>query len=197
MTQGLGVNTPMIGVLTASLTTGTMFDTYTTAKTVIPAANRVTLPPNFLYVGKALRITAIGAIKNVVTAQPTFTFQVQLGPTSNIVAWSSGAVTPSTTAHASLPFSIQIYLRVLTVGAATAATLEGVAVLTGCEWVVSGATTDSVLTDTTRVLPITTPAAGTGYDSTIANILDFFCAIQTSDANNGIQIWNYIVEDLN
>lgn len=196
MTSGTGVNAPLIGILTNQTATGTMVDTFTTAVTVITAAARKTLPGGFWYVGRLIRISALFAIKNVVTAQPTFTFQVMLGPTSNIIVWSSGAVTCSTTANASLPVELVIWLKCVTVGAGTAATLQGIGKLTGQGFVVSGATANSALTHTTLMLPFATPAPGTGFSSVVANILDLFVACQTSDANNGVQVFNYIVEDM-
>jgi hypothetical protein len=45
--------------------------------------------------------------------------------------------------------------------------------------------------------PNTAPAAGTGFDSTIANILDFWVGISVSNAANGIQVYQYFVEALN
>jgi hypothetical protein len=36
--------------------------------------------------------------------------------------------------------------------------------------------------------------SGTGWDSTVLNYLDFFVGIQTSNAGNGIQIYQYTVE---
>ena len=196
MTSGTGVNAPLIGILANQTATGTMVDTFTTAVTVTTAVAKKTLPGGFWYVGRVIRISALFAWKNVITAQPTFTFQVMLGPTSNIIVWSSGAVTTTTSAHASLPAELIVWLKCVTVGTGTSATLQGIGKLTGQHFVVSGATADSVLTHSTLMLPLTTPAPGTGFNSTIDNILDLFVACQTSDANNGVQLFNYIVEDM-
>jgi hypothetical protein len=44
--------------------------------------------------------------------------------------------------------------------------------------------------------PNTAPAVGTGFDSTIANIMDFWVGLSVNGATTGIQIYNYSVEDL-
>jgi hypothetical protein len=58
---------------------GTQKASWTTAVTVIPATSLFQFPPNYFQINKALRFTIAGSIGNVVTAQPTFTFQVMIG----------------------------------------------------------------------------------------------------------------------
>ena len=95
---------------------GTLFNTYTTAKSVINPTSLVTLPPNYLYIGKLLRIKVQGGISNVVTSQRTFTFQVMMG---SIVVHTSGAITTTTTAHTLIPFDYEVLLRVDSIGSGT------------------------------------------------------------------------------
>lgn len=173
---------------------GTLFNTYTTAKSVINPTALVQLPPNYFTPGKVLRITVSGGISNVVTAQPTFTFQVMLG---SIVVWTSGAITTTTTAHTTIPFWLEVLMRLDTAGSGTAAKFMGQGKLTGIMWVVSGATADLATGMPTLMAPNTAPAVGTGFDSTIANTLDFWTGIGTSNAGNGVQIQQYIAEALN
>jgi hypothetical protein len=95
-------------VLTSQKAHGTLFNTYTTAKTVINQENLVTLPANYLTIGSKFRVRASGGISNVVTAQPTFTFQIMMG---SVVAWTSGAIATNTTAHTLIPFNLEVILR--------------------------------------------------------------------------------------
>src|SRR6478735_7068343 len=88
---------------------GTLFNTYTTAKSVLNATELQTLPANYLNVGSKLYFEVYGAISNVVTAAPSFTFQIMMG---TVVAWSSGALTTNTTANTLLPFKLAGNLRV-------------------------------------------------------------------------------------
>lgn len=194
MTIGLATRAPLPGIIAWQTASGTLFSAYTAAKTVINAAAVVSLPPNFLYVGKMLRISTLLGISNIITAQPTFTFQIMVGA---VIAWTSGAILTTTTAHTLLPVELVVTLRVDSVGAGTAAKVLGHGVLTGQMWILSGATADSVVTHPTLMVPVTAPAVGTGYDSTAANNLDFFVGISASDALNGVQVYNYVVEDLN
>jgi hypothetical protein len=95
-----------------------LLNTYTTAKSVIDPTALVTLPSNYLELGKRLRITALGGISNIVTAQPTFTFQIMMG---SIVVHTSGAILTTTTAHTLIPFKYVVDLRVDSVGNGTLA----------------------------------------------------------------------------
>jgi hypothetical protein len=46
-------------------------------------------------------------------------------------------------------------------------------------------------------VPVTAPALGTAFDSTISQILDFWVGFSISNAGNGIRIDQYDVEILN
>lgn len=177
-------------VLTQSTAAATAFNTFTTAQSVINQTELVTIPPNFLKVGRKLRITVSGGLSNVVTAQPTFTFQVMMG---TVVAWTSGAIATNTTAHTLLPFKLVVDLRCDSIGTGTTAKLVGMGWLNGIQFTV-GAGADSTTVVGMFPVPATAPAVGTGFDSTISNILDFKIACQTSNAGNGGQIWDYCVE---
>lgn len=173
---------------------GTLFNTFTTAKSVINPTALVTLPPNYLQVGKQLRITVLGAISNIVTAQPSFTFQVMMG---SIVVHTSGAILVNTAAHTLIPFKYVVDLRVDSIGSGTAAKFLGQGVLEGIMFLISGAVGDPTAGIAKIMAPNTAPAVGTGFDSTIANILDFWVGISASNAANGVQIYQYYVEALN
>lgn len=188
----------LIQLLRTQHQAGTLQNTYTTAKSVINSQAITPIPPGFLQLGDTVRVRASGGISNIVTSQPTFTFQVMMGTAqpSNIIAFTTGAITTTTTAHTLIPFEIEIYLRLDSEGSGTAAKWLGQACLRGIMWVVSGATAD--LTDSMSIImaPNTAPAVGTGFDSTVLNYLDFFVGISASSASNGIQIYQYTVEYL-
>jgi hypothetical protein len=175
---------------------GTSRASFTTAITILPDHARWTIPAGYFFIGKKLRVTASGRISNVVTAQPTFQFLFKLGPTSNITVFDGGNMTTSTTAHTTVPWSLEIDLTCRAVGAGTTATLMGQGRVWSRAFVVSGATADSVNTHTTLMIPATTPAVGGGFDSTVANIADLFAACGTSDPANLIQLHQYSLEDL-
>src|SRR6266550_3096103 len=158
---------------------GTLLNTYTTSKSVINPQALLTLPPNYLTEGTMLRVKAQGGISNIVTSQPTFTFEVRLGPTANIIVHTSQAVLTTTTAHTLIPFDYEVQLRVDSVGSGTAAKMLAQGVLRGIMFVISGAVADPTAGVGTIMCNNTAPAVGTGFDSTIANILDFWVGLST------------------
>jgi hypothetical protein len=171
-------------------TTGTAKASWTTAASVLDPVGLVTLPPNYLVLNKTFRTRVFGYI-GTSTAQPTFTFSIQI---ATLAAWSSGACTTTTTAHVTIPFELEVIWRVTSVGSGTSAHVTGVGRLSSIAFVISGAVADATATMATLIMPNAAPAEGAGFDSTIANILDFYVACQTSSTSNNIRIYHYSVE---
>lgn len=170
--------------LAATRKVGTIKNTFTTAASVLNPQDLVTLTPNLMSEGATFRLRARGGLSNVITAQPTFTFQFMMG---SIAAWTSGPLTTNTTANTLLPFTLDLDLRLDSTGSGTSAKFLGMAMFT-CASMATGFTGVNV--------PTTAPAVGTGFDSTIANIADLFVACQTSNAGNGVQIYTYSFEQI-
>lgn len=183
--------------LVTQRTAGTLFNTYTTAKTVINQQDLYGFYANYFQLGSKLRVRVAGAISNIVTTPGTITFQVMLG---SIVAWSSGAVQLNATAHTTLPFVLEIDLTCqltnTAVGGAVAKFM-GIGRLTGVMFTKTAGQTDGANTETMIVVPVTAPALGTAFDSTISQILDFWVGFSISNAGNGVRIDQYDVEALN
>lgn len=182
-------------ILTAAKAVGTAFNTYTTAKSVINATDLIQLPPNFLSVpGKQLKVEVDMAVSNIVTTPGTIVFQVMMG---TIVVWTSGNIQLNATAHTNLPAKLVVDLRLDSIGSGTAAKFLGMGMLNGIHFTNTAAQTDAVNTTGEFPVPATAPAVGTGFDSTIANILDFWVGFSISNAGNGVQVYNYKVIELN
>lgn len=179
--------------LVSAQVAGTLFNTYTTAKTVLPTGCLVTLPANWWYIGRIVRVTVVGAISNLVTTPGTMTLQFMMGAVN---AGSSGALQLSSTAHTTVPFLAQGYFTCRTVGATTTATLMPQWMVTS-QAIKATAVADSTTAHESLMGPNTAPAVGTGFDSTAAQTLDFFCGFSISSASTGIQVQQYIVEALN
>jgi hypothetical protein len=182
---------------------GPALNTYTTAKSVfgaggtdLAAAIRYTTPSNFWQIGKCLKITALGDLSNIVTTPGTVTFEFRTGPSSNIVAWTSGAIQLSTTAHTSLPFWLEIMLTCQAIGAGAQARLMGQGRITSICTVNTNVADSVANTLPTLLLPNTTPAQGTGFDSSAASVLDLFAGFSISNAGNGIRIRQFALEAL-
>jgi len=175
---------------------GPALASFTTAVSCLPTPARHTIAPDDWYLGKRLWISAQGRIGNVVTAAPTFTFQFMLGPTSNIIAFTTGAILCSTTAHTTLPFWLDIMLTCRAMGSGTSANLIGQARAMSRAFVdVSGADVTTI-GHPDLLVPETNPAVGTGFDSNVANIADLFVACSASNAANTVQVTQYSLVDM-
>lgn len=177
---------------------GTQYNTYTTAKSMLTsstateaASGFITLPPNFFQRGSFLQIDFQAAVSNRVTGPDTFTIQVMVGA---VIAFTTGAITLTTTTHANIPIWGRISLECRTMGNGTLAALVGQSVITG-QMLQQGGTAgaDSATLSNTIIMPNTAPAVGTGFDSTVANTLDFFVAQSVSNAGNGFRLDQYRV----
>src|SRR6266508_731371 len=130
-------------------------------------SGRFTLPANFFDVGKVLRITAAGRISNIVTTPGTLTLDVRLGST---VVFNGGAVSLNIVAKTNVTWWLEMLLTCRSIGATAATTLSA-------------------------ALPASAPAAGTGFDSTVANVLDLFATFSLT--GNSITAHEYTLEALN
>lgn len=173
---------------------GTNFTTYTTAKTVINPQALITLPSNYMYVGQKFRVVLKCGLSNIVTTPGTFNIQVKIG---SVVAYDSGAMQLNATAHTTLPMWGEIELLVRSVGSGTTATILGLGTFTGIMLTRTAGQIDDVQGVQTLLQPATAPAVGTGFDSTIANIVDLWAGFSISNIGNAIQVQAYSVEVLN
>lgn len=186
------------GQLIASIpASGTLYNTYTTAKSMLTSATAtaasagfVTLPPGFFQVGARLDIDFVAGISNRVTGPDTFTVQVMVGAT---IAFTSGAINLTTTAHTTIPAVGKIQLTCQSVGNGTQAKLMGQMVMQGQMIAMAASLADGAANTGWAMAPNTAPALGTGFDSTVANTLDFFVAQSFSGAGNGFQLQEYRV----
>lgn len=175
-------------------TAGTLFTTYTTAKTVINPEALVSLPPNYFYPGSKLFIHVDGGISNIVTTPGLMNFQVVIG---GVAAFDTGNIQLNATAHTTLPFWLDIELTCRAIGNGTSANLIGLAQVSGKMFTTTAGQTDSAQDMPTVLAPATAPAVGTGFNSTITNVLDFFAGFTINNAGNGIQVQQYRVGSLN
>jgi hypothetical protein len=194
--------------LAAQTAAGTIFDTFTTAKTVINQQALCYIGGNTLNVGDSFRVTVRGAMTTLVTTPGTVTFQMMMGPTTppTIIVWTSGAIQLNATAHTLLPFTLELDLTLqvinTTVGGAVAKFI-GMGTLIGVMFTKTIAATDlwgrvsaadAAVSEVALNVPVTAPAQGTAFDSTVTNIFDFHTAFSVSSASNRIQIHQYFVD---
>lgn len=173
---------------------GTLFNTYTTAKTVLNPQALWTMPANYLYPGRTLRLTVTGAVSNIVTTPGTMNFQVKVG---SVAAFDTGNIQLNATAHTTIPFWLDILLTCRAVGNGTNANLIGLAQLVGKMFTLTAGQTDDAQGHMPIICPVGAPAVGTGFDSTIANVIDFWVGFSINNAGNGVQIHQYALQSMN
>lgn len=179
-------------VLATAQAAGSNLTASTAATSLLPTQAVFTLPQNFFNApGKMIRLDAMGQLGNIVTTPGTLTIDVFMG--GSVVAFTSGALQLSSTAHTTLPFWLSIILTARTVG--TGCTLMGQGVMTAQALSLT-AVADSTTTPATLLLPNTTPAVGTGFDSTLAQSVNLRGTFSLSNAN-AIQLHQYALTALN
>jgi hypothetical protein len=170
------------------VSSGTLFNTYTSTKTVLPPGSLIDFPKNYFTVGKKLKIELTGGLSNIVTTPGTYTPSVRLG--GNSVA-EPAAIQMTTTANTLANWVCQIWLEVQ-VGGAAAQFMHS--------WLIASINTANVggsganlAAGTGLMSGPNPPALGTAFDATAALTLDFFNGFSISNAGNGIQIRQYRV----
>jgi|SRR6266853_2232408 len=152
---------------------------------------KLLLPAGFFaYIGQKLKIVAQGQLSNVVTTPGTILLDIGVGATGTTVVLSSGNLGMSAIAHTTLPIWFEADLTVRSLG--TSATFMPQGRVTGKPFnTVAAAAADTIGSETTLMIPGTTPATTT-FDSTIANLVDFACTFSLTTAAITIQQYEVI-----
>lgn len=165
----------------------------TTATSLLPAAAKFLIPPQSLQIiGQKLRVKAAGRISTLVTSPGTLTLDLRLG---SAVQLTSGAMALNVAAQTNTTWRLEAILDLRSVGATAAATMLGVG-----DWecrAVIGSAAAGAGGIGTLTLPDTAPVIGTGFDSTVSNIFDFFATWSVANAANSIQLHQFSLEAMN
>jgi hypothetical protein len=173
---------------------GTLFNTYTVAKSVINADALWDMPRNWMQVGRQLELVVTGAVSSLVTTPGLMNFQLKIG---GVAAFDTGNIQLNATAHVTLPFMLYALLTCRSIGAGAAATLIGLSDVTGRMFTLTAGQVDDAQGMQSVLAPAIAPAVGTGFDSTIANLVDFWVGFTISNAANGVQIHQYSLTAVN
>lgn len=145
----------------------------TTATSLLLGQAKFPLAAQFIqFIGQKLRVKASGKISTAASTPGTFTFDIRFG---SIVIFTGGASPTLATSAANVTWRLEVDLVMATVGSGTTATMTGDGVL----W--SLANTGGI-----QLLPATSPAPGTGFDSTITNTVDMFGTWSAASASNTV-----------
>lgn len=188
-------------VIASVNTAGTLYNTYTTAKSMLTSATStgasagfIKIPANFFQIGTQLEIDIFAGISNRVTGPDTFAIQMMVGA---VIAFTTGNINLTTTAHTTFPAWFKIWLTCRSIGNGTLATLIGSCQGEGQMLAMISGAADNAAGTGNVIAPNSAPAVGTGFDSTIDNTLDLFVAQSVSNAGNGFQLQKYSVKSTN
>lgn len=159
---------------------GPAIASFTTFTRIIRDEDVVPIGAPFINTGLYLHIKALINVSNVVTAVPTFQFQVKLG---GVVAWTSDALPTKATASAALPMWFDLSLRMDSIGKTTAAKVIGNGLFYG-----------AAFNPTSGLLQAASLAVGTGFGTTAddaACSVDFGAVCSASNASNALQVMLY------
>lgn len=183
-------------LLIGSQVAGTALASSTTPTSILPGQAKYTMPANFIdVIGKKFRVTAAGRISTLVTAPGTLTLAIRMGPASAIVAAASQAFALNIVAKTNVSWYLELLLTARSVGASTSATFMHMG--TWASEAVIGSPLPSAGGIGVHSWQASAPAVGTGFDSTVANIVDLYATWSVNSASNSILCEDFALESLN
>lgn len=140
------------------------------AASALPPAAKYTLPANFFSViGKQLLIKASGRISTVITTPGTVRYDVRFG--STVVFDSLAMIPDSSAAYTTVGWYFEALLTCRAIGTSANLMGQGIYVST----ILAGQPATPPKGALTAILPWNSaPAVGTNFDSTVAQVVDFF-----------------------
>lgn len=159
----------------------------------IPTANRIVLPNNFFYIGRAIKVVMSGRISCAVTTPGTARFDICLGAAGTTIVYDTGAIPLNVVAKTTVPWMLEVLLVCRAVGNGTATTFFPRGQFTSEALV--GSPLPAAGGNGSLMLPTTAPAVGAGMDNTAASALDVF--FTQTVATGSMTVHNYQVDVLN
>lgn len=139
------------------------------AASAIPAYVITSIPAGYWQIGRQWRMTASGRISCVITTPGTARFDLRLGA---VTVFDTLAMNLNIVAKVNVGWWLDVLLTCRSVGTGTSATLFSQGTWTSEAAIAAALPT--VGTNGTFTVPYNTaPVVGTGFDSTVANALDF------------------------
>lgn len=161
--------------LMSSPSAGSALSNTTTQSSVLPGVAKYTLGANwFAKPGDKFHIMAGGKISTAASTPGTLAFFVMFG---SIAVFAGGASSTLATSASNLTWDLDLHLIVQSLGSGTAATVLG-----------RGKLITAALSAATpiQLLPASSPAAGTGFDSTVSFAIDLQAQWSVASASNSI-----------
>jgi len=161
------------------------------AASCVPTYIPTSIPAGYWQIGRRWRIKASGRISCVVTTPGTARFDLRMAA---ITAWDSLAIPLNIVAKTNVLWTLEVNLVCRSVGPSTSTTLFGTGVF------LSEANLNTAVPSTGpgpggQNLPYNTaPVVGAGFDSTIANAMDF--RFTQTVATGSLTVHDFCIEQL-
>lgn len=159
----------------------------------IPTANRIVLPNNFFYIGRAIKVVMNGRISCAVTTPGTARFDICMGSAGTTVVFDTLALNLNIVAKTTVPWSLEVLLVCRAVGTGTSTTFFPLGQFTSEALI--GSPLPAAGSNGSLLVPVGTPAVGAGMDNTAASALDVF--FTQTVATGSMTVHNYQVDILN
>ena len=136
----------------------------------LPTYCVTTLPAGYWQVGRIWRIRCAGVVSTAATTPGVFRLDLRMAA---ITVFDTLALPGNTTIQTTVPWWGEILLTCRSVGSGTTASLFGQGLFTSTAWLNTPAVATGPWGATIPVPYNTAPVVGAGFDSTIANAIDF------------------------
>lgn len=136
----------------------------------LPTYCVTTLPAGYWQIGRMWRITCAGRVSFAVTTPGTFRLDLRMAA---VTVFDTLAIPGNIVAQTTVPWWAQFYLTCRAVGSGTSAALFGQGYVMSTAFLNVAAVATGPWAGAISVPYNTAPAAGTGFDSTVANAIDF------------------------
>lgn len=160
----------------------------------IPTANRVTLPSNFFYIGRAIKFMLSGRISCVVATPGTARLDICMGAAGTVIVFDTLALNLNIVAKTTVPWYFEVKLVCRAVGSGTSTNFFPMGGVFTSEAVIASPL-PTVGGNGSLLVPVGTPAVGAGTDINAAAILDVF--FTQTVATGSFTVHNYQVDVLN
>ncbi len=157
----------------------------------LPTYVLTTLPAGYWQIGRTWRITASGRVSFAVTTPGVFRFDLRMAA---VTVFDTLALPGNIVAQTTVPWWMEILLTCRSVGSGTSATLFGQGLVTSTAFLNTAAVATGPWAGGIPVPYNTAPVVGTGFDSTIANAIDF--RFTQTAATGSMTMHNFLIEQL-
>lgn len=179
-----------VQVIASSYTDGPSLTAAATAS-CLPTYVPTSIPAGYWQIGRIWRITATGRISTVITTPGTARFDLRMGA---VTVWDSLAIPLNIVARTNALWKLDVVLTCRSVGTGTSATLFGMGTWFSDDNINVALPATGPGPGGAMVPFNTAPVVGTGFDSTVANALDFRWT-QTA-ATGSMTMHQFLIEQL-